>query len=251
MNASALKQSLAILVLAILFVSCEKPETPAKAETPNENGTVKPANGSISYFAKASGTAPKGSKTKTAQVLADSTYVQWSSASIFVEKISFVGRNGSLLDTTIWVRKNLDILNTDVLTGVFSLPAGSYRDVKVKLFLRKANYPELAFNLGGTFISYQGTRDSLIVASSLPFEADLAVNDIIINASDSYKVVFNFNLDKVLAGISMGTLQSLNPHVTEGKRIYTIWKGGPQDVPFFNQVAENWQTVASAVISKQ
>ena len=251
MSVPALKQSLAVLVLAILFISCEKNETPAKSETSKENGTGKSGNGRISYFAKASGTVPKGSKAKTAQVLVDSTYVQWSSASIFVEKISFVGRNGSLIDTTIRVGKNLNILNEDVLTGVFNLPAGSYKDVKVKLYLRKNNWPEIAFKLHGTFINYHGGQDSVMVGSSLPFEANLAVNDITINPSDDYKVVFNFNLDKVLTGISMGQLQTADNGVIDGKRIYAIFKGGSQDVPFFDQVTENWQNVASAEIFKQ
>jgi len=91
-----------------------------------------------------------------------------------------------------------------------------------------------------------------MVASSLPFEANLAVNDITINPSDNYEVVFNFNLDKVLVGISASNLQAAaSSHVINGKRTYYIWKGGSQDVPFYDQVTTNWQNIANAVISKQ
>jgi len=110
----------------------------------------------VAYFAKASGTAPNGTSVLAADSTVNSAYVKWSSASIFVEKISFVARNNDLLDTTIMVGKNLNILNANVLTGVFNLPVGSYKDVKVKLFLKKANYPDLAFNLKGTFVNNAG-----------------------------------------------------------------------------------------------
>lgn len=248
MTTSTLKQSVSALLLVLLLViSCKKQET-AEVKTGRK--------GKVSYFAKASGTAPKGTIAKTADSSASAVYVKWSSASIFVEKISFVARNNSLLDTTIIVGKNLNILNADVLTGVFNLPAGLYRDVKVKLFLKKANYPDLAFKLNGTFENKEGGTDSIMVASSLPFEANLEVNDITINSSDdysdNYKVVFNFNLDKVLAGISASDLQAAaNSNVRDGKRTYYIWKGGSQDVPFYNQVTTNWQSVASALISQE
>ncbi|WP_242691675.1 hypothetical protein [Desertivirga arenae] len=244
MTFSTLKQSLTALALVALTVSCSKED--------KVDATVSGGKGKVSYFAKASGTAPGGSVIKTSETPPASSYVKWSSASIFIEKISFVGKNNNTLDTTILVGKNLNILNADVLTGIFNLPAGSYKDVKVKLFLKKANYPELAFNLKGTFENKIGGTDSIMVASSLPFEANLSVNDFTISASDSYKVVFNFNLDKVLAGISSSQLQAgAGSNVVGGKRTYYIWKGGSRDEPFYNEVTANWQTVASAVISKE
>lgn len=246
MTTSALKQSFAALLVVLFVSSCKKQDT-VKEKIKLE--------GKVSYFVKASGTAPKRAVAMVADSSVSGAYVKWSSASIFVEKISFVARNNNLLDTTIIVNKNLNIINENVLTGIFNLPSGSYKDVKVKLFLKKANYPELAFKLNGTFENKQGGTDSIMVASSLPFEANLEVNDITINSfedhSDNYKVVFNFNLDKVLAGISASDLQAAaSSNIIDGKKSYYIWKGGSQDVPFFNQVTTNWQNVATAVISK-
>ena len=244
MMTSALKRSFAaILVVFVATSSCKKQETPEVKTS---------VRGKVSYFAKATGTAPKGMSVFSTDSVENDVYVWWASATIFVDKISFVGRSNNLLDTTIMVGKNLNILNTDVPAGVFNLPTGSYKDVKVKLFLRKFNYPALAFKLDGTFVNIMGGTDSIRVASSLPFEANVAVNNITINPSDNYKVVFNFNLDKVLAGITAFELQTkASNHLVDGKRIYSIWKGGSQDVPFYDQVSTNWQSVVSAVISKE
>lgn len=247
MKTLSVKQLFAALLVTLAVISCEKEDSPEEKTEVKLSG-----KGKVSYFAKALGTAPKVSASTLADSSTTPAYVKWSAASIYVEKISFTARNGSLLDTTISVQKNLNILNADVLTGVFNLPAGSYKDVKVKLFLKKANYPDLAFNLRGTFVNKNGGTDSIMVASSLPFEANLSVNDVTINGSDNYKVVFNYNLDKVLAGISADALQAgASSNVVGGKKMYFIWKGGSQDVPFYDAVTKNWQSVASAVISKE
>lgn len=238
------KHLLFVFLAASFSISCEK--NPVAPQQPTSG------HGNVSYFAKASGTGT-GSKAslKSVTISADVPVV-WSSATIFVEKIAFTGSSGNLVDTTIVVEKNLNIFSGDALAGVLKLPAASYKDVKVKLYLRKSPKSELAFDIRGTFTNTQGGKDSLIVASSLPFEANLAVNDIVINPSDNYKATFNFELNKILTGISASMLQDTPYHTTpNGVRIYAIWKGGSQDVPLYAQVTTNWQSVASAVISKQ
>ena len=220
-------------------MSCEKEAAPQPSTT---------SHGNISYFAKASGNK---ASVKSASV-SSTVEIAWSSASIYVEKISFTGKGESQIDTIIVVEKNMNIFSPDALAGVIQLRSGSYKDVKVKLFLKKSPKSELAFNVRGTFTNTKGIKDSLIVASSLPFEANLGVNDITVNPSDNYKAIFNFDLDKILTGISTQLLQTAPSHVgLNNLRTYAIWKGGSADVPLYAQVTNNWQTVASVVISKQ
>lgn len=239
----SLKYSFVVLFLITLATACKKDHSPDKSTF---------GHGKISYFAKASSSGMKTSAVKSNGILSNPVTVEWSSASIYIEKMSFVGKSSSLLDTTILVEKNMDLFSADALAGTIQLPSGSYKDVKVKLFLRKHSFPQLAFYLKGTFINTQGTRDSLLVASSIPFEINLDVTDITIDPSDTYKATFNFDLNKGLAGISTEALQTARRHVgTDNKVIYSIWKGGSQDEPFYDQVVENWQNVASVVMSKQ
>jgi hypothetical protein len=61
------------------------------------------------------------------------------------------------------------------LTGIIQLPTGSYKDVKVKLLARKSEKSELAFSFKGIFLNTKGRIDSVRVASSYPFEANLDV----------------------------------------------------------------------------
>ncbi|MEJ6980779.1 hypothetical protein WG906_09985 [Pedobacter sp. P351] len=232
------------ILLAVTFaISCKKGDSPETEKITN-------GHGNISYFAKALVTGVKTSALKSNTILS-TVSVDWSSASIYVEKISFVGKSSNLLDTTIVIEKNMNIFNLDAMAGVIKLPSGSYKDVKVKLFLKKSPKSALAFNLRGTFMNTKGTKDSLIVASSLPFEANLGVNDITLNPSDNYKVTVTFDLNKVLTDISASLIETVNTNLgTNGLRTYVIWKGGSQDVPLFNKVTTNWQTVSSVVISK-
>lgn len=242
MRPISLKHAFILLFAVSIIISCKKDSSPEKSTG---------GYGNISYFAKASGTGVKTSAKQSNNILS-SVAVEWSSASVYIEKISFVGKSSNLLDTTISVEKNMNIFNADALTGIIQLPAGSYKDVKVKLFLRKSPKSELAFNLRGTFINTKGGRDSLIVASSYPFEANLGVTDVAINPSDKYKVTFNFDLNKVLTGISTELLQTAKSHIgANNLKTYVIWKGGSDYVPFYDQVTHNWQTAASVVVSKQ
>jgi len=237
------KSCLGLFLIAAAITSCKKSST-------TEETTA--GSGKISYFAKAntSGVATKRS------VIPDSSSktvaVNWSSATVWVEKIGLSALNKNLLDTTIMIEKNLNIFSTDALAGVIQLPAGSYKDVKVKLFCRKSPKSEFAFYFKGTFTNTSGGTDSLQVGSSYPFEANLAVTEMVIGVSDNYKATFSFNLNNVLTGISGKSLE-LNARRYIGKdnkKLYSIWKGGSADEPFYDQVIQNWQTVAGVEITK-
>lgn len=239
-----------LLTLSVV-TSCKKDDLPEA----NADGY-----GDISYFAKASGTGVKSMDIRSSNtkysVFSNNTLntvaVEWSSATVYVEKIAFVGKSDNLLDTTIFVGKNIDIFNADALAGIIQLPTGSYKDVKVKLFCLKSQNSDLAFNFRGSFINTKGGKDHVIVGSSYPFEANLDVTDIIINPSDKYNATFTFNLDKVLTGISTEELQTARSYTEpDNSRLHVIWKGGSADEPFYDQVIENWQTVASVVVTKQ
>ena len=161
------------------MLSCKKDRDPEK--------TI-PNFVDISYFAKASAAGLKKLNLRAMDSLNTNTVdVTWSSASVFVEKISFVGKSSSLLDTTIKVGKNLNIFSADALAGIIKLPAGSYKDVKVKMFCIKSNWPDLAFHFRGTFKNSKGGIDSVLVGSSLPFEANLSVTEIVIDPADNYR----------------------------------------------------------------
>jgi hypothetical protein len=244
------KHFLIVLLALSIVTSCKKEDFPVANEEdfPKAN---KGGYGNISYFAKASGTGVKRMGTQSNDTT-NSVAVEWSAASVYVEKIAFVGESDNTLDTTIFVGKNIDIFSADALAGIIQLPTGSYKDVKVKLFARKSEKSEMAFNLKGTFINTKGGRDSVKVGSSFPFEANLEVADITVNPSDKYNVTFTFNLDKVLSGISTELLQTARSYTgTDNSKLYVIWKGGSDEEPFYDQVIENWQTVASVVVTKQ
>lgn len=244
-----LKYTLGLFLLGTIITACKK------GTNIQDDGKEKITSnfGNIAYFANASASAKKGaSSTKTfmADTVVNSVAVNWSSASVWVEKIAFVGKNGTLLDTTIMVGKNINIFNSETLVGVIKLPAGSYKDISVKLFCRKSPKSEFGFDFKGTFINTRGEIDSVRVGSSYPFEADLKVNDIVINPSDNYKATFHFDLTKVLTGISNYSIES-TIRKWNNDRSYMIWKGGSKDEPFYNQVIENWQNVASIVVTKE
>lgn len=234
------KLALAV-ILTSAIASCKKSQ-PEKEKS---------GFGKISYFAKASSS---GFKTTA---LGDSALktieVSWSSATVWVEKISFTGRGEGLLDTTIMVEKKLNIFNADALAGVVQLPSGSYRDVKVKMYCRKSPTSDFAFDFKGVFTNTGRGVDSITVGSSFPFEADLTVTDITIDASDDYKATFNFDLNKVLTGFATRNieLKARSYPMINGKMRYIIWKGGSAEEPFYNEVIQNWQNVASVVITKQ
>jgi hypothetical protein len=243
-----------LLLIGTAAISCKKD---------NASEELKTGFGNISYFANASGATVKkissnGIKTAVSSVIDTATTVNvaWSSATVYVDKISFVGKSNSTLDTTITVKKNLDIFNQAALAGVFKLPSGSYKDVAIKLQCRKSMIPELKYNyfafyFKGTFKNIRGGIDSVIVGSSLPFEANLSVNEIVIDASDNYKATFSFDLNKVLKGISTGQMESADSRYNNGIKTFYIFKGGSADEPFYDQVISNWQSVASVVVTKE
>ena len=204
------------------MLSCKKDRDPEK--------TI-PNFGDISYFAKASAAGLKKLNLRAIDSVNTNTVdVTWSSASVYVEKISFVGKSNSLLDTTIKVGKNLNIFSADALAGVIKLPAGSYKDVKVKMFCIKSNWPDLAFHFRGTFKNSNGGTDSVLVGSSLPFEANLSVTEIVIDPADNYRAIFNFDLTKVLTGISARQLESAGSYVLQvtAKEHIPYSKAAPQ-----------------------
>lgn len=237
-----LKCCLGTLLVTSAIISCKK-------DNPSEKITS--GYGNVSYFAKASGSHIKTASVKS-DTLGGQVSVGWSSASVYVEKIAFVGKSDSLLDTTITIEKKLDIFSADALAGVIKLPAGSYRDVKIKMYFKKSRRSEMAFDFKGTFTNTEGGKDSVMVGSSYPFEANLNVTEIAIDPSGKYNVVFSFDLNRVLTGITTAALQTARSYTwPDHKKTYVIWKGGSADEPFYDQVIQNWQTVVNVVVSKE
>lgn len=245
---------LGFVIAAIVASSCKKGADPEKEKT---------EFGKISYVVKASNTGQKsvasiGSRSQNSSPIDTLTQVDvtWTSATVYVDKISFKGRTDSLLDTTIIVAKNLDLFNPNSLVGVVTLPAGSYHDVDVKMLCRKSMLPNVAFDyfafhFKGTFMNHGGGIDSVKVGSSFPFEASLSLPEMIISNSGNYVATFNFDLNKVLRGISRQQLQTAPKYYSNGKTTYSIFKGGSGDEPFYNQVIENWQNLANVTITEQ
>ncbi|PWK77132.1 hypothetical protein LX99_02942 [Mucilaginibacter oryzae] len=232
-----------ITLLALVILSCTKNNEPQKAIT---------GSGKITYVATAN---TSGTKLKT-NAVSDSTVkpiaVNWSSATVWVEKIELVAQGSNPLDSIITVGKKLNIFGTDALAGAIQLPAGSYQDVKVTMFCRKSPNSDYAFDFRGTFTNSSGRVDSIMIGSSYPFEANLAVSNIVIGPSDNYKATFNFNLNNTITGFTNWAIQSSARFYigADNKKTYVIWKGGSADEPFYNEVIQNWQTVASVVITK-
>jgi hypothetical protein len=250
-----LKCTLGLLLLGTTFISCKKGDHLDSEVGGGEKGTA--TFGNIAIFASASASGIKAtSSTKVVGTLQSDTAVNtvavnWYYASIWVEKISFVGKNGQSLDTTIMVGKKLDIFNAEALMGVVKLPPGAYKDINVKMFCRKSPKSEFGFDFSGTFMNTQGRKDSVRVGTSYPFEADLKVNDIVLNPADNYKATFHFDLTKVLTGISNSALETrVNPRIEDSRNLYRIWKGGSKDEPFYDEIIKNWQNVASIVVTK-
>lgn len=250
-NYSVLKYTLSLFLIGTSIISCKKSDK----EIQEKNNTT---FGNIAIFANASASSIKSNSSikdgniQQSDTLANTVDVNWSYASIWVEKISFVGKNEQLLDTTIMVEKKLNIFNAEALMGVVKLPVGAYKDIKVKMFCRKSPKSEFGFDFSGTFTNTQGKKDSIRVGTSYPFEADLKVNDIVLHPADNYKATFHFDLSKVLTGISNSALETtLKPRIEASRNLYTIWKGGSKDEPFYDEIIRNWQNVASIVITKE
>ncbi|MCD0489925.1 hypothetical protein LPB86_16910 [Pedobacter sp. MC2016-14] len=238
-----------ILLVSVAITSCQKELEPEK------NPTLPSGYGNISFVAKASSSKTKvsalnGIKINNVDSAAIPLEVDWSSATVYVEKITFTGKSNNLLDTTVMVEKNLDLLAVNSIAGNIKLPSGSYKDVEVKMYCKKFVWPELAFFFKGTFKSFHGTRDSIILASSLPFQASLRVPEIVIKPVDKYKATFNFNLINLLSGFSLRTMESAQQINRDGKRTYSIFKGGSENPPLFNELLQNWQNVTEVLISK-
>jgi len=234
-----------VFLFTTAIISCKKDENQQAPEN------KKTGFGNISYIAKASGSGVQ-TTVKSSSTLS-TVPVTWTSATIWVEKISFAGKTNNLLDTTIMVEKNLNIFSADALAGAIKLPSGSYKDVAVKLFCRKSPKSEFAFDFRGTFTNTKGTTDSVRVGSSYPFEANVSVTNIVIDPSDRYKATFYFDLSKVLTGISNSMLETTIVPFSgaNNQKTYIIWKGGSADQPFYNQIIQNWQSVGSFEIIKE
>ncbi|MBE9662676.1 hypothetical protein [Mucilaginibacter myungsuensis] len=243
--------ALAILLMASAITACKKDN--AQQPDTNTGTSTKGGYANISYYASSVGGPAKKTGSSDLKINATGTStvaIDWASATVYVEKLTLSIPNS--VDTTVTVEKNLNIFSASALAGVVQLPSGSYKNVKLRLFCRKSPRSELAFNFRGTFTNTKGTKDSILVASSFPFEADVTVADIVVNASDKYKATFSFDLNKVLVGISNQMLEtSAKSYTKDNKKMYAIAKGGSADEPFYDQVIGNWQSVASVVVSKE
>src|SRR2546428_13338828 len=114
-----------VLLYSVLLFSCRKDADP----------TINSGNkGKILYFAQAETSksqAGLGASTYSTEAISSDPTITWNSASIYVDKIAFLGKNSNVIDTVISVQKKVDLLAANPLAGVISLPPGSYTDIPV------------------------------------------------------------------------------------------------------------------------
>lgn len=233
---------IAVLLIVFTFASC-KNNNEVEGKAPR-------GFGNISYVVKTTSDDAKKVMSISSDTVAR-PFVDWTYATVYVEKIIFTGKTESWIDTTIVIEKKINIFNRDALVGIIKLPSGSYKDVNVKMICRKSQKSDFAFDFQGTFYTARG-RDSIIIGSSFPFEVALSLNNLIIDQAKSYEATFNFDLHKIFTGITSDMIQRdvRSSYTLDNIRKFVIWKGGSQDEPFYDQMIQNWEKVVSISVKE-
>jgi len=237
-----------IIAASALTISCQKDKNSHKS---TQTGSTK-----ISYFAQAK--TINGAKSSlenkflklnaTVDSSAISPAVTWNSATIFIDQISFNGSMGNgTVDSTITVQKKVDMLSSNPYVGDIQLPVGSYKDVKSRLLMRKSQHSDLTFELNGTFTNSKGILTSLYIGNSDLFNVNLNVNNVVVEKSSTYNMVFNFELNKVLAGI---TIQQLENAYKDPNRVNAVYISSSVSIDLYNKIKSNWENLSSVYITK-
>lgn len=233
----------AVIALSVLAISCKKDNSASKT---TQTGSTK-----ISYFAQAKTLNGAKSSLRLNDVIdssAISPAVTWSSATIFIDQISFNGVTGnSTVDSTITVQKKVDMLSANPYVGDLQLPVGSYNNVQSRLLMRKSKNSDLTFELYGTFTNTKGIVTSLYIGNSDLFNVNLKVNNVVIEKNSTYNMVFNFDLNKVLAGI---TIQQLENAYKDPNRINAVYISSSVSIDLYNKIKSNWENLSSVYITK-
>jgi len=224
------------ICLLIAFFACKK----SKTSLPDQSN-----NGVVTYYAKAitsnsqnSVSSNSKSNTKNSSAIGQ---IKWKSASIYVTGIAFEGTNSSQVISSKVINANLNLFAIDDSIGKIGLPLGEYKDVKVMLHLKKSEKSELSFLLKASFTDRKGIVIPLQIANSDEFQVKLSVVDILINPNKNYKAVINYQLDKVLEGISSEELEA-GYRYPDG----TIGISSSVNEVMYNKIKKNWQITASA-----
>ncbi|SEO05129.1 hypothetical protein SAMN05192574_105118 [Mucilaginibacter gossypiicola] len=233
----------AIIALSALAISCKKDN--------GANKTAQTGSAKISYFAQAKTINGAKSSLKLNDVIDSSAIsppVTWSSATIFIDQISFNGVTGNnTVDSTITVQKKVDMLSANPYVGDIQLPVGSYNNVKSRLLMRKSQHSDLTFELSGTFVNTKGVVTSLYIGNSDLFNVNLNVNNVAVEKGSTYNMVFNFELNKVLAGI---TIQQLENAYKDPNRVNAVYISSSVSVDLYNKIKSNWENLSSVYITK-
>jgi hypothetical protein len=87
----------------------------------------------------------------------------------------------------------------------------------------------------------------LYIGNSDLFNVNLNVNNVVVEKSSTYNMVFNFELNKVLAGI---TIQQLENAYKDPNRVNAVYISSSVSIDLYNKIKSNWENLSSVYITK-
>lgn len=195
-------------------------------------------SGKINYQVKSTGSTAKiesnGIASGLVGVTGSSNTLSFTSGSLNVSEIDFEAEKENMeLEYELKKFMNIDLFNLGPVLGGISVPDGVYKEVELKLVLKKSTDNTVPFSLKGAYKDAGGATTPVEFYFNEDFEMEVEAEDVTISSSNDYIGLINLQLNELLSNISANDLSGANK--TNG----TIVISSASNVAVYNKFKAN------------
>lgn len=214
------KLLLPILVLTVLSViSCKKEGS--------DGGKVSYRINPVNYSATLVGTSKEGN------TISGSSSITFTSGSMIISEIDFEAENDNAeIEYELKQVVTVDLFNLSPVLGSITIPDGTYKEVELKLDLRKTTTGAVPLLLKGEYTDVNGIKTPIEFSFNENVEIEVEAENVVVSSAD-YIGMINLQLNKFLNNITITDLSKVTK--TDGKIVIS----STSNTALYNKIKSN------------
>lgn len=221
----------AILIITVLgMASCKKSEV---------------GGGKLSYRIKTlNHTATISRGLNNQNLISEGNTITWTSGSLNISKIDFEAKKENAeIEYELKQLTTVDLLNLSPVLGSISIPDGDYKEVELKLELKKTTTGAVPLMLKGQYTDSNGVNTPIEFSFNENVEIKVEAKNVVIS-STNYIAMINLQMNRFTTNVAVSDLSQATR--TEGRIVIS----STSNANLYNKVKSNFNFVADCDFEK-
>jgi hypothetical protein len=177
-------------------------------------------------------------------LISEGNTITWTSGSLNISKIDFEAKKENAeIEYELKQLTTVDLLNLSPVLGSISIPDGDYKEVELKLELKKTTTGAVPLMLKGQYTDSNGVNTPIEFSFNENVEIKVEAKNVVIS-STNYIAMINLQMNRFTTNVAVSDLSQATR--TEGRIVIS----STSNANLYNKVKSNFNFVADCDFEK-